>query len=188
MTERIDAIVALYQPTKAGEALLRSLDLRQMEGEPGFFGSYGFKEWAGVGEASPIGVAHELGHSYWGGFPVEGSPELSWERPNSQELSPALLSYHADVLAFMAQPPDGFEVLRQRLRNLPKPDAAWQGTLPAHSTRRWRIPSKPSHQARGACFCTKEGVPPGTWGALCSARGQRAGMPWHASPPPTAQR
>ena len=32
-----------------------------MEGEPGFFGSYGFTEWAGVGEASPIGVAHELG-------------------------------------------------------------------------------------------------------------------------------
>ncbi|SUZ51584.1 uncharacterized protein METZ01_LOCUS4438 [marine metagenome] len=29
MTERIDAIVALYQPTKAGEALLRSLDLRR---------------------------------------------------------------------------------------------------------------------------------------------------------------
>ena len=35
VTERIDAVVALYQPTKAGEALLRSLDLRQMEGEPG---------------------------------------------------------------------------------------------------------------------------------------------------------
>ena len=48
--ERVDAVVALYQPTKAGEALLRSLDLRQMEGDPGFFGSYGFNEWAGVGE------------------------------------------------------------------------------------------------------------------------------------------
>ncbi|MEE8466440.1 MAG: hypothetical protein V3S68_08190, partial [Dehalococcoidia bacterium] len=54
--ERVDAVVALYQPTRAGEALLRSLDLRQMEGEPGFFGSYGFSDWAGVGEARPIGV------------------------------------------------------------------------------------------------------------------------------------
>ena len=60
--ERVDAVVALYQPTRAGEALLRSLDLRQMEGDPGFFGSYGFSEWAGVGEASPIGAMHELGH------------------------------------------------------------------------------------------------------------------------------
>jgi len=30
--ERIDAVVALYQPTKAGVALLRSLDFRQMGG------------------------------------------------------------------------------------------------------------------------------------------------------------
>ena len=54
--ERLDAVIALYQPTEAGEALLRSLDLRQMEGEPGFFGSYGFGKWAGVGEARPIGA------------------------------------------------------------------------------------------------------------------------------------
>ncbi len=62
MEERVDAVVALYQPTRAGEALLRSLDLRHMEGDPGFFGSYGFSEWTGVGEASPIRVMHELGH------------------------------------------------------------------------------------------------------------------------------
>jgi len=119
VTERIDAIVALYQPTKAGEALLRSLDLRQMEGEPGFFGSYGFTEWAGVGEASPIGVAHELGHSYWGGFKVAGRPDLSWAIPSGSTLAPALESYHQDVLTFITQPPDDFELLRQRLRNLP---------------------------------------------------------------------
>ena len=119
VTERIDAVVALYQPTKAGEALLRSLDLRQMEGEPGFFGSYGFTEWAGVGEASPIGVAHELGHSYWGGFKVAGRPDLSWAIPSGSTLSPALESYHQDVLTFITQPPDDFELLRQRLRNLP---------------------------------------------------------------------
>jgi len=117
-------VVGLYGLSEEGAALVSSLDLRQTRGDPGFFGSYGFNFWAGVGEAKPIGVMHELGHSYWGGFPVEGSPELSWERPNSQELSPALLSYHADILAFMAQPPDGFEALRQRLRNLPKLSSA----------------------------------------------------------------
>ena len=117
--ERIDAVVALYQPKKAGEALLRSLDLRQMEGNPSFFGSYGFDKWAGVGEARPIGVIHELSHSYWGGFPVEGRPDLSWEKPDGVGLSSALESYHDDILTFMAQPPDDYELLRQRLRNLP---------------------------------------------------------------------
>ena len=117
--ERLDAVVALYQPTKAGEALLRSLDLRQMQGEPGCFGSYGFNKWAGVGEAKPIGVIHELGHSYWGGFPVEGRPDLSWERVDGAEFSSAMESYHQDILTFMAQPPDDYELLRQRMRNLP---------------------------------------------------------------------
>ncbi len=122
--ERLDAVVRLYGLSEEGAALVGSLDLRQTRGDPGFFGSYGFKFWAGVGEAKPIGVMHELGHSYWGGFPVEGSPGLSWDVPSEQKLSPALQSYHSDVLAFMAQPPDGFEVLRQRLRNLPKLSSA----------------------------------------------------------------
>ena len=113
-------MVSLYRPTPAGEALLRSLDLRQMPGEPGFFGSYGFDDWAGVGEAKPIGVMHELGHSYWGGFPVIGQPELVWQKEAGQEIAPALSSYHRDILAFMAQPPDDYEFLRQRLRNLPE--------------------------------------------------------------------
>ena len=98
-------MVALYRPTPTGEALLRSLDLRHLPDEPGFFGSYGFFGWAGVGEAKPIGVMHELGHSYWGGFPVIGRPHLSWERPEEGEIAPALASYHRDILAFMAQPP-----------------------------------------------------------------------------------
>ena len=59
--DRLEAIVALYNVTEAGAVLLQSLDLRQMRGEPGFFGSYGFKSWAGVGEAKPISVMHELG-------------------------------------------------------------------------------------------------------------------------------
>ena len=116
---RVDAVVALYRPTAAGEALLRSLDIRQMQGEPGFFGSYGFYGWAGVGEAKPIPVMHELGHSYWGGFPVIGRPDLDWQPPAEGGVAPALAAYHQDALAFMAQPPDEFELLRQRLRNLP---------------------------------------------------------------------
>ena len=122
--ERLDTVIRLYGLPEEGAALVGSLDLRQTRGDPGFFGSYGFKFWAGVGEAKPIGVMHELGHSYWGGFPVEGSPGLSWEVPSGEKLSPALKSYHSDVLAFMAQPPDGFEVLRQRLRNLPRLSSA----------------------------------------------------------------
>lgn len=118
--QRLDAVIALYGLTPEGAALVRSLDVRQMKGEPGFFGSYGLKEWTGVGEAKPIGVIHELSHSSWGGFSIVGSPELSWEIPDGQELSPALKQYHADILTFMAQPPDGYAVLRQRLRNLPE--------------------------------------------------------------------
>ena len=117
--ERLDAVIRLYQITDAGVALVRSLDVRQMRGEPGYFGSFGFKKWAGVGEAMPIGVIHELGHSYWGGFPVEGFAELSWDILSGEKLSPALQRYHDDALAFMAQPPDDYELLRQRLRNLP---------------------------------------------------------------------
>ena len=90
-----------------------------MRGEPGFFGSYGFGKWAGVGEAKPLGVIHELSHSYWGGFPVDGFPDLSWSA-DSGEVSPAMKKYHDDILAFMAQPPNDYEVLRERLRNLPE--------------------------------------------------------------------
>ena len=117
--ERLDAVTGLYDLTVEGAALLRSLDLRQMRGEPGFFGSYGFHGWAGVGEARPIPVMHELSHSYWGGFPVEGRPDLGWDWPADGGHPPALKQYHADVLLFMSQPPDSFEPLRQRLRNLP---------------------------------------------------------------------
>ena len=117
--QRLGAVITLYNLTGSGAALIRSLDLRQMRGDPGFFGSYGFKKWAGVGEAKPIGVIHEISHSYWGGYPVQGFPELAWETPNGGELSNAMEQYHADILAFMAQPPDGYELYRQRLRNLP---------------------------------------------------------------------
>ena len=117
--DRINALVALYRPTADGEALLHSLDLRQMKGEPGFFGSYGFHEWAGVGEAKPIPIMHELGHSYWGGFPVTGVPDADAQASNGERIDTILEAYHRDILSFMAQPPDEYELLRQRLRNLP---------------------------------------------------------------------
>ena len=94
-----------------------------MEGEPGYFGSFGFSKWAGVGEATPIGIIHELSHSYWGGFPVAGQPNLSWESTFSDSRSPGIQKYHEDILSFMAQPPDDYELLRQRLRNLPNVSA-----------------------------------------------------------------
>ncbi len=118
--ERLSAIAQIYGLTDEGIALLESLDLRQMRGEPGFFGSFGFKSWAGVGEAKPQGVMHEIGHSYWGAFPITGIPDLTWDTPPGEERSPAMESYHADILTFMAQPPDRFELFRQRLRNLPE--------------------------------------------------------------------
>ncbi len=111
--------MTLYRPTPAGMALLHSLDVRQMKAEPGFFGSYGFSGWAGIGEAKPVPAMHEMMHSYWGGFPVIGRERLSWQRQDGEDVAPALASYHQDVLAFMAQPPDDYEMLRQRFRNLP---------------------------------------------------------------------
>ena len=120
VNQRLNALMQLYDLTDEGAALLRSLDLRQMRGEPGFFGSFGFKKWAGVGEAKPQGVMHEISHSYWGAFPVSGFPDLTWDTPSGRELSPAMEQYHADILMFMSQPPDSYELFRQRLRNLPE--------------------------------------------------------------------
>ena len=98
---------------------MHSLDIRQMRGEPGYFGSYGYNSWAGLGEAKPIPTIHELGHSYWGAFPVIGQSDLDWRSHDGAAVSPALLAYHQDILTFMSQPPDEFEILRQRFRDLP---------------------------------------------------------------------
>ena len=85
-----------------------------MRDQPGFFGSYGYRGWTGVGEAKPQGVMHELSHAYWGLFPVTGLPDLSWD---GEGTPPAMERYHRDVLEFMKQPPDHYELLRTRLRN-----------------------------------------------------------------------
>ena len=116
---RTNTVAALYGLSSEGRQVVNQLDVRQMVGRPGYFGSFGFFRWTGIGEAKPIQVIHELGHSYWGAFPIEGHPDLSW-RPDGGGLSPAMRRYHQDVLRFMAQPPDDFEPLRQRLRLLPE--------------------------------------------------------------------
>ena len=118
--DRVNAAMLLYGITSEGAAALRTLDVRWMQDQPGFFGSYGYKSWAGVGEAKPATVMHELSHSYWGLFPITGFADLSWDASRSGEIPPALQKYHQDVLLFMAQPPDPFEPLRARLRNLPR--------------------------------------------------------------------
>ena len=117
--DRIRAIEGLYRLTEAGQAWLEGYDLRQMEGQPGWFGSLGYQHWAGVGQAIPDRILHELSHSYYGAFAITGRPELSWETPEGGEASPALLQYRADLATFMSQPPDGYEALRERFRNLP---------------------------------------------------------------------
>ena len=130
--DRLTAVVSLYDITPAGFVALDSLDVRWMKDQPGFFGSYGYRGWAGVGEAKPTGVMHELGHSYWGLFPVTGLPHLDWDTPKGKELSSAMERYHQDILQFMAQPPDHFELLRSRLRNLPELSA--DNTEPLYHT------------------------------------------------------
>ncbi|MBF8266647.1 MAG: hypothetical protein HW388_155 [Dehalococcoidia bacterium] len=117
--ERIEALEAFYGFTPQGRQLLERLDVRQMEGQPGWFGSYGLHGWTGVGEAKPEAVIHELGHAYWGAFPVSGRPDLSWDNPQTGNSYPAMGQYHRDLIAFLAQPPDPYEPLRERLRNIP---------------------------------------------------------------------
>ena len=56
---------------------------------------------------------HELSHAYWGAFAVTGHPELSWG--NAKGSFSAGERYHQDVLRFMQQPPDHYELLRARL-------------------------------------------------------------------------
>ena len=110
----------LFDITQEGKEALDGLDFRWMQDQPGFFGSFGYKSWTGVGEAKPKGVIHELGHAYWGLFPITRLPHLSWDRSEGQDTSPAMQRYHRDVLEFMSQPPDHWEPLRRRLRDLPE--------------------------------------------------------------------
>ena len=117
--DRVQAVVSLYNISPAGQEWLESYDLRQMVGRPGWFGSLGYDQWAGVGQAVPNSVLHEVSHSYYGAFPVSGHPELTWKRRSGEDLSSAMQQYHQDLITFMFQPPDRYEPLRERFRNLP---------------------------------------------------------------------
>ena len=130
VAERILAVADLYGISTEGLNLLLRLDVRQMLEQPGFFGSYGYKGWTGVGEAKPAPIMHELGHAYWGAFPVTGRPELTWETPDEGGLSTAMEAYRRDVLDFMGQPLGHYEPFRSYLRNIPglsaeKLDGLW---------------------------------------------------------------
>ena len=117
--DRVRAVAEIYNIAPAGRAWIQGYDLRQMVGQPGWFGSYGNDSWAGVGEAKPSSVLHELGHSYWGAFPVTGNPDLRWSKRPWEGTSAALSQYQSDLETFIQQPPDRYEPLRERLRRLP---------------------------------------------------------------------
>ena len=117
--QRIQALVTMYNISPAGRAWLEGYDLRQIVGRPGWFGSFGNEGWAGVGQAIPSSVLHEVSHSYYGAFPITGFDELSWQRGPTGDLSPGRKQYRLDLVTFMIQPPDSYEALRDRFRNLP---------------------------------------------------------------------
>jgi len=123
VTERLEAVQGIWGFTPEGVDWQNSYDLRQMRGQPVWFGSTGSAGWAGAGQAIPQSVLHELGHSYWGAFPVRGREDLA---PGT-DVQLVLESYRGDLLEFMRQPPDRFEPLRDRFRNLPNLD---RGDLP----------------------------------------------------------
>lgn len=116
--DRLTAVKQIYGFTPAGEEWIDGYDFRQMAEQPAWFGSHGYDSWAGAGEAVPRSVLHELGHSYWGAFSIEGRPNLDWDR--SEGTAPAFQSFRDDLEIFMDQPPDRFEPLRDRFRNLPR--------------------------------------------------------------------
>lgn len=130
---RLDAVQGIWGFTSDGVEWQNSYDLRQMRGQPAWFGSTGSSGWAGAGQAVPRSVMHELGHSYWGAFPVEGRPDLI---PGS-DVQAILESYQADLFKFMQQPPDRFEPLRDRFRNLPHLIEGTCRTLSISARRIW---------------------------------------------------
>lgn len=115
--DRLNVMKRIYRFTPEGEAWIDGYDLRQMVEQPAWFGSFGYNLWAGAGEAVPRSVLHEISHSYWGAFTVEGRPELSWD--TSDGTAEALAAFREDLDTFLRQPPDRFEPLRDRFRNLP---------------------------------------------------------------------
>ena len=117
--DRIAALTEIWEYSPEALAWLQTYDFRQMVAQPTWFGSTGFQGWAGAGQAIPRTIMHEMSHSYWGVFGVEGAPDLEWTRSVAGLPSDGIAAYRADLARFMAQPPDRFEPLRDRFRNLP---------------------------------------------------------------------
>ncbi len=117
--DRIRALTKIWDYSPDGLAWLQTYDFRQMEAQPTWFGSTGFQGWAGAGQAVPRTIMHEMSHSFWGVFDVGGRPGLGWISPIAETPSEGIAAYRADLERFMAQPPDRFEPLRDRFRNLP---------------------------------------------------------------------
>ena len=69
MQARLDAYFTLFNITAEGRDVIASLDVRQMEGRPAWYGSTGFRGFTAMGQARPDVVAHEIGHAYWGSVP-----------------------------------------------------------------------------------------------------------------------
>lgn len=117
--DRITAVESIWGFSEAGRRWLETYDLRQMIAQPSWYGSGGYKGWAGAGQAVPRLVMHELSHSFWGAFGVQGVPALSWAPGSNGSPSEGIARYRADLETFMTQPPDRFEPLRDRFRNFP---------------------------------------------------------------------
>ena len=117
--QRVAPVLALYTFTDQGQGAVRRMQVHHMLGRPGWFGSSGHENFVGIGQARPSSIVHELSHIFWGAFPVEGRPELSWEVAPRERISPGITALRRDLDTFMQQPPGPYEPLQARLRQIP---------------------------------------------------------------------
>ena len=117
--DRVEAVLSLYSFSPEGEAAVRDLRVLHVVGRPGWFGSTGYENWVGIGDARPGSIVHELSHSFWGAFSVAGRSDVTWTITHETGLLDGIEALRRDLDAFMAQPPDAYEPLRARLRQIP---------------------------------------------------------------------
>ncbi|MEE9285200.1 MAG: hypothetical protein V3V35_05660, partial [Dehalococcoidia bacterium] len=117
--QRVEAVLRFYDFTEGATEAIRRLRVHHVLGRPGWFGSAGYQNWIGVGQARPSSIVQEISHSLWGPFPVVGRPDLGWDTRPGEQVSPGLQAQRRDLDTFMQQPPDAFEPLRARLRLIP---------------------------------------------------------------------
>ena len=117
---RVESVLSLYNFSGEAKAAIRDMQVLHVVGRPGWFGSTGYKGFVGIGSARPRSIVHEISHSFWGIFPVDGQPDLTWDRDGSPgRVSPGIAALRRDLERLMAQPPDSFEPIRDRLRVIP---------------------------------------------------------------------